>query len=113
MILAILFAYLGYKRANSAGRNGILWAFIAAGVFILTQVIIGLFVGIVIGVGSELYGWSEDFSSGSNVLFTVITVAISAGAGYVALRFADRPLKEEAPLNSPPPPPDFSEDNRK
>ena len=30
MILAIIFAYLGYKRAKDSGRSGIAWALIVA-----------------------------------------------------------------------------------
>ena len=109
MILAIVFAYLGYKRANSAGRNGILWAFITAGVFILTQVVIGFGFGIILGIGGELYGWSEDLTSGSNLIFTIVTIIISSVAGYIALRFADRPLEQETLSDAPPPPPNFGQ----
>ena len=108
MILAILFAYLGYKRANDAGRNGILWAFIAAGVFIGTQVIVGLSIGIVMGFGIEFFGWSESIFSDYEILYTIIAIVISCATGFLTLKLADRPLVENNIVNEPPPPTEFN-----
>lgn len=104
MILAILFAYLGYKRANNNGRNGILWALISAGAFIGTQLIVGLSIGVAMGFGIEVFGWSESIFTDYEILYTIITIVISFGAGFIALKFADRPLAEEEIINNPPPP---------
>lgn len=112
MILAILFAYLGYKRANNVGRNGILWALIAAGAFIGTQIIVGLSIGVAMGIGVEFFDWSESVFTDYEILYTIIAIVISFGAGFIALKFADRPLVEEKVINNPPPPPNFNQSNQ-
>ena len=69
MILAIIFAYFGYKKANESGRNGILWAVIALAAFIGTQMITGLLLGIGIGIGIAVFGWSESILEDNDILF--------------------------------------------
>ncbi|HEV8593457.1 MAG TPA: hypothetical protein VGQ55_15235, partial [Pyrinomonadaceae bacterium] len=59
MILAIITAWLAYKKANESGRNGILWAIAGVGVFIGTQFIVQLGLGVLLGVGMLAFGWSE------------------------------------------------------
>jgi flagellar basal body-associated protein FliL len=59
MILSILFAVLGYRKAEATGRNKILWAILMVVIFIGVQVIAGIFVGVVLGFGVFTLGWSE------------------------------------------------------
>lgn len=59
MILAIITAWLAYKKAKENGRSGILWAIAGGATFIGTQLAVSLAFGIVLGVGVELWGWSE------------------------------------------------------
>ncbi|MBX3298791.1 MAG: hypothetical protein KF736_04925 [Acidobacteria bacterium] len=56
MILLILAAWFGSKKASASGRNGILWAFISAGVFIGTQLAVGILAGIGIAFGEGAFG---------------------------------------------------------
>lgn len=105
MILAILFAWLGYKKANANGRNGILWAIIAAGVFIATQFIVSLLLGILLGVFLAAKGGTEKDFDDYSIPITIVAIIASIGAGMLALHFADKtPSTEENHLPPPSPP---------
>lgn len=106
MILAAIFAYLSYKKANESGRNGILWAFIALAVFIGVQLITGLFLGIGIGLGIALLGWSENILTSYDILLRIVAVIPGILGGYLVLKYLDR-IPEDQTFNGPPPPPTF------
>ncbi len=106
MILAILFAYWGYKKANDSGRNGILWGFIALAVFIGSQLIIGLLLGVGLGIGIAAFGWSETIFEDYDILFRIIGVVAGIIGGYLVLKYLDR-IPQGETYNAPPPPPTF------
>lgn len=107
MVVAILVAWLAYKRANEAGKNGILWAILAAGSFIVTQIIVVLGIGIIIGLGIAAFGWSEELLSSYEIVVTIIAAVISFGVAYLVIKLAERNPVEEN-MNMPPPPTDFN-----
>lgn len=107
MILGLVFAWMGYQKATASDRNGWLWGFLALSAYIGTQVVIQLTIGIVIGIGIETLGWSNDlFEGGYNILFTVISIIPSCLAGYAVLKYLDRSAQSEAfeKFDVPPPP---------
>lgn len=106
MILAILFAYFGYKKANESGRNGILWAVIALAAFIGSQLITGLVIGVGIGIGIGFFGWSENILEDYDILFRIIAVIPGILGGYLVLKYLDR-IPEDGSYSVPPPPPNF------
>lgn len=106
MLLAILFAYFGYKKANDSGRNGILWAFIALAVFIGAQLLVGLFLGVAFGIGIAAFGWSETIFEDYDILFRIIGIIAGIGGGYAVLKYLDR-IPQDDSYNGPPPPPSF------
>lgn len=108
MFLAILFAWLGYKRANAAGKNGILWAALAGVSFVATQLIITFGLGVLLGLGITLRGWSETIVEDYTLLITIFAAAISIGVGFIILKLADRKPPEETMTTLPPPPTDFN-----
>jgi hypothetical protein len=107
MILAIVFAYLAYKRASANGRNGILWALIAVAAFIGTQLVVGLGIGLFIGIGVAAWGWQEDVFETYAILINIVAIIFSIGAGWLVLKFLDRPPAQDVGYSTPPPPPDF------
>jgi cytochrome bd-type quinol oxidase subunit 2 len=107
MILAILFAYLGYKKANEAGKNGILWAVLAGGSFIATQLIVALGIGVIIGLGIATLGWSEELLTAYEIVITIVAIIVSIGVAYLVLKLAERNPVEET-MTMPPPPTDFN-----
>lgn len=107
MILAILFAWLGNKKANEAGKNGILWAALAGGSFVATQLIITFALGILLGLGIAVWDWSETVLEDYAILITILAVAVSIGVGFIVLKLAERNPSEEV-MTIPPPPTDFN-----
>lgn len=115
MIIAILFAWFGYKKANESGRNGILWAIIAAGVFIGTQLLVSLLAGFLIGVILLSQGNSPDEIDRSfdnsmyNLPITVVAIIASIITGMIVLHFAGKPIEEKVDTLPPPPPTSFGQ----
>lgn len=111
MILAIIFAWLGYKKAKENGRNGLLWGALATIAFIGTQLIVSAGIGLVSGIILLSQGNSEaemdQFFDGGFFSFVVYLAAIglSVGAGMIVLYFANKPVVDTGNYNVPPPPP--------
>lgn len=110
MIFAILSAWLAYQKAKATGRNAILWAFIAAAVFVGTQLVIQFGLGILLGLGVEILGWSEETLNIYAILITIFAVIISFGTTWLVLRYLDK-IPEVENISSPPPPPNFDQNN--
>ena len=106
MLLAILFAYFGYKKAKDSGRNGVLWGFIALAAFIGCQFLVGIMLGIGIGIGIGLLGWSESVFETYEILFRIIAWVAGIVGGYLVLKYLDR-VPQGDNYTAPPPPPDF------
>ena len=106
MIFAILFAWLGYKRATAAGKNGILWGFLAAITFIGSQLIVNLAVGVFMGIGVGIWGWSESIFDKYELIVNIFAVALSFVTGFLVIKVADKNPTQEV-IDSPPPPPKF------
>ena len=108
MVFAIVTAWLSYRKANESGRNGILWAWAGAGVFIGTQLAVSLGIGLLLGFGMLALGWPETIIEDYNWPVTIVAIAASFGASWLLLRYLDRPAVEiEENTNTPPPPPTF------
>ncbi|HRH46496.1 MAG TPA: hypothetical protein PKY82_32935 [Pyrinomonadaceae bacterium] len=104
MILAILFAWFGYKKANANGRNGILWAIIAAGTFITTQFLVALGVGSLIAFTIGVRGGNERDYDSYTIPITIIAIIASVISGFLVLRYLDK-VPENTKITPPPPPP--------
>ena len=109
MILAILAVWFGYKKARDTGRNGFLWGAICGGAFIGVQFFVALAIGITIGIGIELFGWSETLYEDLEWVITIVAVAASVVALWLLFKFLDRMPAEQA-VDIPPPPPTFEPD---
>jgi len=107
MILSILFAYFGYKKASETGRNKILWAVALFVIYVGVQLVTGLLFGIVLGVGVELWGWSADALTVYYWPLNILGVLLSVGACSLVLFLLGRKPAIEPSATAPPPPPTF------
>jgi len=108
MLLVIVAAILAYRKANDNGRNGILWALIAAGVFIGTQIIVALVLGIVLGIFYAATNRADTDFSGADILITIVAVIFSFGSTWAVLKYLEKPPRQEVLTNPPPPPENFN-----
>jgi hypothetical protein len=106
MLLAILFAYFGYKKAKDSGRNGFLWAFIALAAFIGSQFLVGILIGLGMGIGIAFLGWSESVFESYDILVRILAIIAGILGGYLVLKYLDR-IPQDDNYTAPPPPPDF------
>lgn len=110
MLFAIISAWLAYKRAKDTGRNALLWAFIAAAVFIGTQLLVSVAIGVFLGFGVALWGWSERVFEDYQILVSIIAIVCSFISTGMILWYLNR-VPEDATANygqvPPPPPPKF------
>src|SRR5687767_12350510 len=113
MVFAIVAAFLAYRKATENGRNGWLWALAAAGVYIATQVVVSMIIGTLLGFGVVLFGWSQETFEKSTFTLpvTIVTIGASITATWLLLCYIAKPVTEEPPVDLPPPPPTFGQNN--
>ncbi len=104
MIFAVLFAYYAYQKANKSNRNGLLWAAIALGAFIGTQLLVGLLIGVFLGIGVGAFGWSENIFDTYSLPINIVAIVISGLVAYLILRYLDKVPDEQNSYTAPPPP---------
>ncbi len=103
MFFAILIAYFGHKKGIRSGRNGILWRFIALAGFIVSQLAVGLFIGVGLGIGIAVLGWPETVFDDSDIFLLLVAIIAGIIGGYLVLKYLDR-IPPDHSYDSPPPP---------
>jgi ABC-type glycerol-3-phosphate transport system permease component len=106
MILAIIAAWMAYKKAKVTGRNPILWAFIAVATFVVTQLIVSVGAGLALGLGIATLGWSENVFETYNLPITILAIITSFMTLWLVLRYLDK-VPDEPVFAAPPPPSNF------
>ena len=107
MILAIITAWLAYKRAKASGRNPWLWAFIGIAVYIGAQILMGVPIAIFLAIGIMLFGWPESAFTDYEIPLNIVGVIGAIFASWLLLKYLDRIPDEEIVETPPPPPPTF------
>ena len=105
MILAIITAVLAYRKAKETGRNPALWAILGAAVYIGTQLVVSVGIGLLIGMGQIIWEWPDTVYATYEILVTIVAIAASLLASWILLRFMDRRTATESTFQEPPPPP--------
>ncbi|HNU07891.1 MAG TPA: hypothetical protein PKO33_09010 [Pyrinomonadaceae bacterium] len=109
MLLAILAAYFGYKKAKATGRNGFLWAAISVGAFIGMQFLFGIAVGFAVMASSGFQDLDNDPLQGHEAAVGFAAIVPAAVVVWLIFRYLDRMPPDEE-VNGPPEPPTFGED---
>jgi len=105
MIFAIVTAILAYQRAKETGRNAWLWAIIGASVYIGSQLIVGLAVGVFLGFGVAFLDWPESVFEDYQLGITILGLLGAIAASWLLIKFLSRVPAEEPMMTAPPPPP--------
>ena len=106
-VFAIISFSIAYRRAKATGRSGYLWGIIATATFIATGLSLTFGFSIFLGMGIELWGWSENTVETYTVISAIISFVASFGTTWLILRKL-RETSEEI-LSKPPPPPTFEQ----
>ena len=104
VVLAIFAIWFGYKKARDTGRNPILWAVICGAAFIGIQLLVGVGIVALIGVGMAFWGWSDRIFSDYQFVISIISLAPSIVALLLVFRYLDRVPDNSSELGPPPPP---------
>ena len=107
MILAILAFIWGYRKGRDSGRNAALWSVICGSTFLGIQVIFSLGIGMFIGLGIAMWGWSEKLLDQYSILISIAAIVPAGLALWLIFRYLDR-IPDEPMVTAPPPPPSFS-----
>lgn len=102
MLFAIIAAVLAYRKANDTGRNGFLWAIIAAVTFIGTQFAAAIVFGFAFGLFLVFTNGAETDLGKFEIVITILAVIVSFVSTWALLKYLDR---VPPPDNFPPPPP--------
>ncbi len=103
MIFAIFAFWFGYKKAKATGRNAVAWSLLCGGGFLGAQLLVSLAGGVALGLGGELYSWSEETMATYELIITIVAIAVSILTVVLLFRYLDRVPDE--PIETPPPPP--------
>jgi hypothetical protein len=94
------------RLARERNRSAVAWSLIGIGAWIGAELVVGLGVGVLYGIGIFVFGWAEEIPAG--VQFLIYLVALGAAIGSVTIVhriLQSRPRERYEPL--PPPPPAF------
>ena len=106
MLLAILAFYWGYKKGRDSGRNGALWSVICGGAFLGVQLLVGIGLGAVMGLGIALWGWSPTIFDDYYVLISIAAIVPAVITMLLLFKYLDR-VPNTPTIVAPPPPPQF------
>jgi hypothetical protein len=107
MIFAIISAFLAYRKAKDTGRNGWLWALVAAVTFIGTQLVAALILGLGLGIILGIMGRTEEEFKMAEFAVTAFAVILSFVTTWLLLRYLDR-VPQPNNFTTPPPPENFN-----
>lgn len=109
-MIAIIFAIVAtisvFRSAKQNGYNAVLWAVITVVVFIGGQLLFGLAIGIFIGIGSQLWGWSPTLVYDYQLLIGLVALIPSVIGVLLILRHVNK-VRDDGFNAAPPPPPTF------
>ena len=97
------------RLARERNRSALAWSLIAVGAWLGTEFLVLFAAGLAYGIGSILFGWSENIPPGVTLLLYVIALLAALGSVTIVRRILSAKGAERyEPL--PPPPPEFSQD---
>ena len=93
------------RLARERNRSALAWSFMGIAAWIGGEIVVGLLIGLIHGLGIVLWGWPER-SPG----FSALTYVLALGGALISVTIVSRILTgrpNEESFPSPPPPPEF------
>ena|SRR4028118_1419861 len=106
-VFAILSFSIAYRRAKATGRNGTLWGIIATVVFIGTGLSLSFGISVFLGIGLEIWNWSESVVKTFSIIGGIIPLVFSFVTTWLILRYLNQAPEET--FADPPLPPIFEQ----
>lgn len=100
LIVATVFIY---RTARSNGYNPILWSVVTVAVFFGIQIAFSLILGIILAIGTAVWGWSPDALEAYSFPLGLVVLAASIGGIMLVLRHVNT-IRDDESVNLPPPP---------
>jgi hypothetical protein len=97
IIFVIITAIFIYRTARDNGHNAVLWTVVAVVGYLIIQLGIGLFAGVVIGIGIAAWGWPESALQDYNLLIGLGALVPAIGYVLIIWKIVNR-VKDDAPL---------------
>jgi len=98
------------RLARERNRSAVRWTILAIASWIGAEIIVGIALGLIHGVGIVLWGWPRE-SQGLNLLAYVIALIAALLSVTILTRILTN-LPVDGILPQPPPPPTFDEPQR-
>ena len=110
MLFAIIAVWLGYKKGRDSGRSGLLWGLISGSSFISAQLLTGVGVALIFGLGVAIFDWNESLLVSYQIVVSIASIAAGFVTTHYIFKYLDR-RSNEGPESLPPPPPTFNQSN--
>ena len=102
IIFIIVTAVLIYRSARDNGYNAVLWTIAAVVGFIVIQITVGLFAGIVLGIGMAVWNWPPTLFDDYALLIGLLSLIPSVGFVLIIWKYVNRIRDDHIPTKKSP-----------
>jgi hypothetical protein len=99
------------RLARERNRNAVGWSLLGVATWIAAEVIVVFGAGMIYGIGILLFDWPEPIPSGVKLVVYILALATAIFSITMLSRVLVKPPKQKW-FPSPPPPPDFQNQNQ-
>jgi hypothetical protein len=90
IVFIVVLAILIYKSARDYGRNAILWTVAAVVGYLVIQFAVAFFIGVVLVIGAEVWGWSPTLVDDYSLLIGLVSLAPAIGFVLILWKIVTR-----------------------
>ena len=97
IIFIVITSIFIYRTARDNGYNAVLWTVAAVSGFIVIQVAIGLFAGVLLGIGMALWDWPSTLFEDYAFLIGLVSLIPSVGFILIIWKYVNRIRDDHTP----------------